>query len=75
MNDLQRYLRTSEAAAFCGISPRTLEKLRSVGGGPRFVRPQGCRFVRYAVDDLEEWLNSGLQESMNRAGFSGDPVT
>jgi hypothetical protein len=42
-----------EAAAFLNLSPRTLEKLRVVGGGPRF-RKFGRR-VFYALGDLEEW--------------------
>ena len=46
-----RYLTNSEAAAFLRLSPRTLEKQRVIGGGPRF-RKFGRR-VMYAVADLE----------------------
>jgi hypothetical protein len=38
-----RFLANSEAAAYLNLSPRTLEKLRVVGGGPRFrkfARPE-----------------------------------
>ena len=51
-----RYLTNDEAAAFLRLSPRTLEKLRVEGGGPRF-RKFGRR-VLYAIDDLESWANA-----------------
>lgn len=46
-----RYLTNNEAAAFLRLSPRTLEKQRVIGGGPRF-RKFGRR-VMYAIADLE----------------------
>ncbi|QTS89077.1 helix-turn-helix domain-containing protein [Ectopseudomonas khazarica] len=48
-----RYLTNSEAAAFLRLSPRTLEKQRVIGGGPRFHK--FGRRVMYAVTDLEAW--------------------
>ena len=48
-------LTTAQAAAVLGLSPRTLERYRIVGGGPRF-RKIG-RWVRYLQSDLDEWLN------------------
>jgi hypothetical protein len=36
-----RYLRTTEAARFLGLSPRTLEKHRIYGTGPAY-RKIGC---------------------------------
>ena len=51
-----RYLTNDEAAAFLRLSPRTLEKQRVVGGGPRF-RKFGRR-VMYAVIDLETWADA-----------------
>ena len=51
-----RYLTNDEAAAILRLSPRTLEKLRVIGGGPRF-RKFGRR-VLYAFDDLEVWANA-----------------
>ena len=42
-----------EAAAFLHLSPRTLEKMRVIGGGPPF-RKFGRR-VFYTLPDLEEW--------------------
>src|SRR5580704_7364911 len=50
-----RYLTNAEAAAFLRLSPRTLEKQRVIGGGPRF-RKFGRR-VLYAIDDLEAWAD------------------
>ncbi|MGV5189728.1 helix-turn-helix domain-containing protein [Pseudomonas aeruginosa] len=49
----QRYLTNDEAADYLRLSPRTLEKQRVLGGGPRF-RKFGRR-VMYAVADLDAW--------------------
>ncbi|MCY1280999.1 hypothetical protein D9M70_297970 [compost metagenome] len=51
-----RYLTNSEAAEFLRLSPRTLEKQRVIGGGPRF-RKFGRR-VLYALADLEAWADA-----------------
>jgi hypothetical protein len=51
-----RYLTNSEAAEFLRLSPRTLEKQRVIGGGPRF-RKFGRR-VMYALIDLEAWADA-----------------
>lgn len=51
-----RYLTNTEAADFLRLSPRTLEKQRVIGGGPRF-RKFGRR-VMYAVADLEAWADA-----------------
>lgn len=53
---LPRYLNNDEAAALLRLSPRTLEKLRVIGGGPRF-RKFGRR-VMYASADLEAWADA-----------------
>ena len=47
------YLSNDEAADFLRLSPRTLEKLRVVGGGPPFRKFR--RRVFYAVEDLQGW--------------------
>ena len=52
----RRVLRTAAAADYVGLSPSTLEKLRLVGGGPRFLRLAG-RAVGYDVGDLDRWLD------------------
>ena len=48
-----QYLGTREAAAFLGLSPRTLDRYRVTGEGPAFHR-FGSRIL-YAQSDLEEW--------------------
>lgn len=52
----QRYLTNDEAADYLRLSPRTMEKQRVLGGGPRF-RKFGRR-VMYAVSDLDTWADS-----------------
>lgn len=54
-------LNTRQAAARCGLSPRTLEKRRVVGGGPLFVRLGGA--VRYRLEDLEAWIAANRRRS------------
>lgn len=58
-----RYLRTDDAATYCGLSPRTLERLRLTGGGPQYSRPPGRRFVVYDRADLDAWMGSGRRRS------------
>ncbi|TXC64528.1 helix-turn-helix domain-containing protein [Sphingosinicella ginsenosidimutans] len=60
------YYSNDEAANFLRLSPRTLEKYRVIGGGPRF-RKFGRR-VFYALADLEEW--AGLR----RCDSTSDPA-
>lgn len=50
---IPRYLTNSEAASYLRLSPRTLEKHRVIGGGPRFHK--FGRRVMYALADLEAW--------------------
>ena len=50
-----RYLNNAEAAAYLRLSPRTLEKQRVLGGGPRFHK--FGRRVLYAVADLDAWAD------------------
>ena len=56
-----RYLTNDEAATFLRLSPRTLEKQRVIGGGPRF-RKFGRR-VMYAVSDLDAWADARTFEA------------
>jgi Helix-turn-helix domain len=55
------FLGNDSAARFLNLSPRTLEKHRVIGGGPRF-RKFGRRVV-YALADLEAWANERSCES------------
>ncbi|OOG36620.1 AlpA family transcriptional regulator [Polaromonas sp. A23] len=59
------FLTTDEAGAFLRLSPRTLEKQRVLGGGPRF-RKFGARVV-YAAADLRAWADS------HSYGMTSDP--
>lgn len=59
------FLTTDEAAAFLRLSPRTLEKQRVLGGGPRF-RKFGARVV-YAAVDLRTWADGRAY------GMTSDP--
>ncbi|WP_425522007.1 helix-turn-helix domain-containing protein [Stutzerimonas stutzeri] len=52
----QRYLTNDEAAEYLRLSPRTLEKLRVIGGGPKFRKFR--RRVMYAVSDLDAWADA-----------------
>src|SRR3546814_1332333 len=57
----QRYLTNDEAAEYLRLSPRTLEKQRVIGGGPKF-RKFGRR-VMYAVSDLDAWADQRSYEA------------
>jgi predicted DNA-binding transcriptional regulator AlpA len=48
-------LTTPEAARFLHLSPRTLERLRWEGSGPRYCKIK--RSVRYRESDLLAWLD------------------
>ena len=56
-----RYLRTSEAGRFLGLSGRTLEKHRTYGTGPSY-RKIGGRVV-YSLSDLQDWVAMGARKS------------
>ena len=58
----RRVLRTSDAAAYLGISASTLERMRSTDEGPRFVR-LGGRSIGYDVRDLDNWLDRQRERS------------
>ena len=51
-------LTTSEAAAIVRLSPRTLERLRVSGKGPRFLKAGSGKRARvlYRARDLDDWL-------------------
>lgn len=49
-----RTLTTKEASRHLGISHRTLEHWRLVGGGPRFMKVG--RSVRYPISELEAFM-------------------
>ncbi|TGS49553.1 DNA-binding protein, partial [bacterium M00.F.Ca.ET.179.01.1.1] len=45
---------------------RTLEKMRLKGGGPKF-RKHG-RYVRYHIDELDEWSKGHPQDATSEHG-------
>jgi len=53
------FLNTAQAAFYVGIHYRTLERMRRQGLGPRFRRHG--RFVRYHIDELDDWSRTNGQ--------------
>ena len=47
------FLSTEQAAFYLGLSARKLQQMRGAGGGPPFRRHS--RYVRYHIEDLEDW--------------------
>lgn len=60
------FLNTAQAAFYIGLSQRTLEKMRLKGGGPQF-RKHG-RYVRYHIDELDEWSKGRLPDTTPEDG-------
>jgi hypothetical protein len=53
---MQSLLTQRDAAIRLALSTRTLERLRCIGEGPRFIR---CgRSIRYRLDDLAAWIDA-----------------
>lgn len=63
-----QYLTTPEAADFLRLSPRTLEKQRVLGGGPRFHK-FGARVV-YALTDLRAWADGRAYGMTSDPGYA-----
>ena len=59
-------LTTRQTAAQVGLSPRTLERFRVTGQGPRFHKLG--RRVRYARKDIEDWLKGCVRRSTSDDG-------
>ena len=51
---LPRYLGPEAAAAYVGLSPKTLQRMRVTGEGPRYVKAR--RRVIYDRLDLDDWV-------------------
>ena len=66
MDGQRTLLTTREAAERLGLSPRTLERYRVTGEGPRF-RKIG-RWVRYTPEDLDRWLEECTRTSTSDDG-------
>jgi predicted DNA-binding transcriptional regulator AlpA len=63
----KRILRTVEAAAYLGLAPATLERKRSTGDGPEFLR-LGGRAVGYDVAALDRWLDEQRRSERTESG-------
>jgi predicted DNA-binding transcriptional regulator AlpA len=61
---MQALLNERDVSALIKLSIRTLQRLRYVGGGPRFVRLHGS--VRYRLTDLEAWIASRVVSSTSQ---------
>lgn len=55
------FLRTPEAAALLRLSPRTLEKHRTTGTGPVYLKVGGT--ILYREADLLTWVENGRRSS------------
>jgi excisionase family DNA binding protein len=55
------YLTTPQAAAYLGISPRTLEDWRLTGFGPSFMKLG--RRVLYRMQDLLDFIEARLRRN------------
>ena len=60
-------LSNNEAAAYLGLSIRTLPGLRRRGGGPPYIK-LGGRKVGYLKRDLDAWLESRRRLSTSDPG-------
>ncbi|MCY4556787.1 MAG: helix-turn-helix domain-containing protein [Chloroflexi bacterium] len=67
------YLTTRQAAAWLGLSHRTLDRYRLRGGGPDFHRFGGC--IRYFPGDLKRWAEERRMKSTSEvaAPIAGRP--
>jgi predicted DNA-binding transcriptional regulator AlpA len=57
---------TPQASAYTGLAEKTLETLRTRGGGPRFVK-YGRNAVRYLRADLDAFMAERLVTSTSEA--------
>lgn len=60
------YLTPKQAAEFVNLSKPELERLRRVGGGPKFCHVTS-RTIRYPVEELCAWLDSFLVNNTSEA--------
>ncbi len=52
---IQKYFPPDAAAKILGYSPKTLERWRAEGKGPKFHKLPGGR-IRYSKADLDAWM-------------------
>ncbi len=58
------YLNTKEAAEYCGLSHKTLEKYRDLGTGPLHHRDGDGKRARvyYLPSELDDWMNANMKQ-------------
>src|SRR5262245_34455381 len=56
MDDEPQALNSAQAAAYIGVAPETLSRMRSAGRGPRCLVDNRGRLVRYRLDILRAYL-------------------
>ncbi len=63
--DAKRYLNTDEASRILRLSPRTLERMRVEGTGPRYLKAGGGLRARvlYRPSDVDAWLEGHAFQS------------
>lgn len=59
--------KTDEAARYLRVTPRYLEKLRTLGGGPVFLR-LGAAAIRYRKSALDAWADGRARTSTSDEG-------
>ena len=67
MSETTHYMTTPQAAAYLGLSPRTLESYRCRGGGPPFHVFGGV--VRYLLSDVVKWASKRRRHSTSDDGL------
>lgn len=67
---MDELLNSKKAAALLGISERTLERLRAVGEGPKYVKfgKAGSASVRYNPTDIRCWIEERKRGSTSEDG-------
>ena len=66
IDPLSRYLGPEAAAAYLGVSPKTLQRMRVTGEGPRYVKVR--RRVIYDRLDLDDWTGK------RKRRFTGEEI-
>lgn len=64
-NTTKEWLSTAEAAEYLSLSRSHLNKLRCIGGGPRFSA--ATRAIRYRRADLDAWMEDHYKASNSAA--------
>jgi predicted DNA-binding transcriptional regulator AlpA len=62
---MQPLLTQKQCAEMLGLSERTLERLRTMGTGPKFIRIGHS--IRYRPEDVQSWLASRIVSSTSEA--------